>query len=143
MQGAACVFAGLVYAGAAVRAWRVLPGEGALKPSVILAFPAFYLMAVLWAALAIAPLRRRLKRYVWLSFAAGFGQTPASVLTGLGVLTVVAGFIFLQITAASHGGRYPAGSFSALGAGLGVLFAQRFLVGSLEREPKVREIIER
>ena len=143
MQGAACVFAALVYAAAALHAWRVLPVDVDLKRACLLMFPALYAMAVLVGALQIGPLRRRLKRYVWLSFAAGFGQTAVSVLTGFGVLAAAAAMVYLSIHTAANGGRYPAGAFSAFGAGLGVLFAQGLLVFALEREPKVREIIER
>ena len=88
------------------------------------------------------PVRRWLKRYVWLSFAAGFGQSVGSVLTSLGVLAVAAVFIHWQIAGAAGGGRYPAGVFSAFGAGIGILVAQAVLVRVLEREPKIREIIE-
>ena len=143
MQGAACTFATLVYAAAAVHAWEVLPGDADLKRAFIVIFPALYLMAVLVGVLQIRPLRRRLKRYVWLSFAAGFGQTVVSVLTGFAVLGIAAGLVYLQVHAAANGGRYPAGAFSAFGAGLGILFAQGLLVFALEREPKVRQIIER
>lgn len=142
MQASACAFAALVYAGAAVHAWRVLPGGVDLKRVFVLLCPAVFLLLVLWLTLWAGPLRRRLKRYVWLSFAAGFGQTAASVLTGFGVLALAAGLIWMQINGAAHGGRYPAGAFSALGAGLGVLLAQALLVTALEREPKVRAIIE-
>ncbi len=143
MQASACVFATLVYTGAVVHAWRVLPGGEGLKLAVTLAFPAFYFVAALVLPLQIRPLRRLLKRYVWMSFAAGFGQTPMSVLTGLGLLAVAAAFIYLQIAGVAHGGRYPAGVFSGYGAGIGILFAQALLVFALEREPKIREIIER
>ena len=78
-----------------------------------------------------------------MSFAAGFGQTPVSVLSGLGLLAFAAAFIYLQIAGVAHGGRYPAGVFSGYGAGIGILFAQALLVFALEREPKIREIIER
>ena len=140
MQGAACVFASLIYAAAALNAWSVLPGDGALKASLILVFPAVFLMAVLWAVLMIRALRRHVKRYVWMSFAAGFGQTW--VLTGFAVLAFAAGLIYLQVHGVARGGRYPAGVFSGFGAGLGILFGQALLVFALEREPDVRAIIE-
>lgn len=143
MQVAACLFAAMVYAAAALHAWRVAPQPPDVKRLFTLVFPAIYLMAALWAPLAITPVRRWLKRYTWLSFAAGFGQTPVSVLTGLGVLALAAGCIYWQIGSARHGGRYPAGLFSAYGAGIGVLCAQALLSLRLEQEPKVREIIER
>ena len=142
MQGAAALFGLVVYAGAALHAWREVPAADSVKRAFLLAFPAVYAMAVLVVALQLQVARRRLKRYVWLSFAAGFGQSVVSVLTGLGVLAVVAGFIYWRVNAAAAGGPYPAGVFSALGAGLGVLFAQVLLVSALEREPKIRAIIE-
>lgn len=142
MQGVTCAFASLLFAGAAVHAWRVLPGDAGLKAAVTLVFPAIYLLLGLLVPLGVAPLRRLLKRYVWMSFAAGFGQTVVSVLSGLGVLVVAGLFIYAQIAGATQGGRYPSGAFSAFGAGLGILFAQALLALALEREPKVREIIE-
>jgi hypothetical protein len=143
MQASACLFASLVYAGAVLHAWRVLPGPAALKGSVTLFFPGFFFLVTLLLPLQIGPVRRLLKRYVWLSFASGFGQTPISILSGLGLLGFAAGFIYLQIAGVHHGGRYPAGVFSGYGAGIGVLFAQALLVYALEREPDVRRIIER
>ena len=143
MQLSACVFASLIYAGAALHAWRVLPGPENLKWSVVLIFPAIFGLAALVVPLQAPPARRWLKRYVWMSFAAGFGQSVGSVLFGLSLLVVAAVFIYLQVAAAAGGGRYPAGVFSGYGAGIGILFAQALLVFALEREPKVREIIER
>jgi hypothetical protein len=142
MQASACTFASLVYLAATIHAWRVLPGPDRLKLVFTLVFPAVYFLAALVLPLQVRPIRRVLKRYVWMSFAAGFGQTPISVLTGLGVLALAAGFIYLEIAGVAHGGRYPAGVFSGYGAGIGILFAQALLVFALEREPKIREIIE-
>ena len=142
MQRAACLFAVLVYAAAAVHAWRVLPGGAGAKRAFILMFPSVYLVAAGVIPLQIAFLRRRLKRYVWLSFASGFGQTVISVLTGFGVLGVAAGLIYWQIASASRGGAYPASIFSAYAAGIGILIAQVLLSRRLELEPKVRAIIE-
>lgn len=142
MQASTCLFASLIYLGAVVHAWRVLPGSVGLKLAVTLAFPAVYFVLAFVAPLTIKPLRRLLKRYVWMSFAAGFGQTPMSVLSGLGLLGFAALFIYLQIHGVAQGGRYPAGVFSGYGAGIGILFAQAVLVLVLEREPKIREIIE-
>lgn len=143
MQGSACVFALLIYAGAAVHAWRVLPGDVGLKSAVILVLPAIYLLAAFVLPLQIGPVRRLLERYVWMSFKAGFGQTAGSVIGGLGLLAFAAVFIYLQIAGALHGGRYPAGVFSGYGAGIGVLLAQALLVFALERDPGVRAVIER
>lgn len=142
MQGVGCAFASLVYAGAVIHAWRVLPGEANLKAAVTLAFPFLYFLASLILPLVIPPARRVLKRYVWMSFAAGFGQSVWSVASGLGVLAFAAVFIYLQIAGVKGGGRYPAGVFSAYAAGIGILFAQALLVKALEREPRIREIIE-
>ena len=143
MQAAACLFASLIYAAAALNAWRVLPGASDMKEALILVFPAVFGLGVLWAVLVIGFFRRRLKRYVWMSFAAGFGQSWVSVLTGFGVFVFAAAMIYWQVHAVARGGRYPAGVFSGFGAGLGILFGQALLVFALEREPKVREIIER
>lgn len=143
MQAAAVLFAVLAYAGAASHAWEAVPAAGSVKRAFLLAFPAVYAMAVLVVTLQMKAARRFLKRYVWLSFASGFGQSPVSVLTGLGVLGMAAGVIYWRIHAAAVGSAsYPAGAFSAFGAGLGVLCAQLLLVSALEREPKIREIIE-
>ena len=143
MQLSACLFAVGVYAAAALHAWRVAPAAPQVKALFTLVFPAIYFLLVLGVAMTARPVRRGLKRYTWLSFAAGFGQTPVSVLTGLGVLALAAAAIYLQIGRAEHGGRYPGGLFSAYGAGIGVLWAQALLALRLEQEPKVREIIER
>ncbi|WP_158912961.1 hypothetical protein [Caulobacter sp. S45] len=142
MQRSTCAAASLIYAGAAVHAWRVLPGPEKLKIAVILVFPAIYALAAFVLPLQIKPVRRGLKRYVWMSFGAGFGQTPISVITGLGLLATAAVFIYLQIAGVAHGGRYPSGVFSGYGAGIGVLYAQALLSIALEREPKIQEIIE-
>jgi hypothetical protein len=83
-----------------------------------------------------------LKRYVWMSFTAGFGQTPMSVLWGLGLLVAAAAFIAAQIAGVGHGGRYPMGVFAGYGAGIGILIAQSLLTVALEREPGVRADIE-
>ena len=142
MQATACAFASLVYAGAAIHAWRVLPGDLTLKAAVTVAFPAMYCLACFVGPLWIKAFRRGLTRYVWMSFKAGFGQTPVSVLSGLGLLALAALFIYLQIAGYAHGGRYPAGAFSGYGAGIGILFAQALLVFDLERDPEVKAVIE-
>ena len=90
----------------------------------------------------IDPLRRLMARYVWMSFKAGYGQTPVSVLTGVGLLVVAAVFIYLQIRGVAHGGRYPAGVFSGYAAGIGILFVQALLARVLERMPEYSRRIE-
>jgi hypothetical protein len=142
MQASALAFAALVYAGALARAWTTLPAPDRLRWLMLVVFPALYALGVLLLALKVPPLRRRLKRYVWLSFVAGFGQSASSVLSGLAVLAAVAVFVYFRIQVGAEGGRYPAGAFSAFGAGIGVLAAQLMLTFALEREPKVREVIE-
>jgi hypothetical protein len=142
MQASACLLASLIYAWSGVHAWRLLPGSNRLKCAAILIFPAIYLVAAAVLPLVIRPLRRVLKRYVWMSFTAGFGQTPMSVLVGLSVLAGAAGFIALQIADVARGGRYPMGVFAGYGAGIGILIAQSLLTRALEREPDVRAAIE-
>ena len=127
---------------AGVHAWRVLPGSTGLKCAAILIFPAIYLVGAIALPLTVAPLRRVLKRYVWMSFRAGFGQTPMSVLVGLGLLAGAAAFIALQIADVAHGGRYPMGVFAGYGAGIGILIAQSLLTGVLEREADVQAAID-
>ena len=142
MQLSACLFGGLIYAAAVVRAYQELPGDPRLKLFVMLGAPFAFFCMTLLAVFTIGALRRWLKRYVWMTFAAGFGQTAWSVAGGLGVLAVAAGFIFLQISRFDDGGRYPAGIFSAYAAGVGLLVAQTLLCRVLEREPDVRRLIE-
>ena len=134
MQDSLAAAAGLIYAACVVNAWRVLPGGGALKLQRTLIFPGLFLLASLVAPLAIPFLRKALARHLWVSYRAGFGQSVISVLGGVLVLLVVAGFIVWQVHAAVHGGRYPGGVFSGYGAGIGLLLAQAILVRRLERE---------
>jgi hypothetical protein len=140
-DGAASV-GGLIYAGAVVHGWRVLPGADALKAQVMLLIPAAFLAVCGLAPLLIKPLRRRLLHYVWASFVAGFGQTARSIAIGFALLAGAAGFIFWQIAGVADGGRYPVGVFAGYAAGLGVLLAQSALTRRLEREPDVRAVIE-
>ncbi len=142
MQDCACLFASLVYMGAVLHAWSVLPGPPQTKVIFTVAAPLMFLALTLLAPMALAGLRRLLLRYVWMSFNAGFGQTPASILSGLGLLAFAALFIYLQIAGVAKGGRYPAGVFSGYAAGIGILLVQAALVRSLERDPAVRRKIE-
>jgi len=138
MQDCACLVACLIYAGAVVHAWRVLPGPAQQKLVFTLAAPLIFLVLTLLLPLVIGGLRRLLRNYVWLTFLVGFGQTPVSVISGIGVLAFAALFIYLQVAGVSHGGRYPAGVFSAYAAGIGILIVQAVLVRSLERDPDVQ-----
>ena len=142
MQDVAVTAGFLIYAGAVVHAWRVLPGAAGLKAELTLIFPAAFLLLFWLGPLAVAPVRQLLGRYVWMSFDAGFGQTVTSVIVGVGVLATAAVFIYLQVGGVAHGGRYPAGVFSGYGAGIGILLAQAILVRLLERRPDVRRRIE-
>ena len=141
-EDCACLFAAFVYLGAALHAWRVLPGDVRLKALVVLAAPAAFAGLCFAAPLLVGPLRQLLLRFVWRSFGSGFGQSPLSVMSGLGVLVFAAGFIYVQIGGVAHGGRYPAGVFSGYAAGIGVLFAQAVLVRVIERDPALRPSIE-
>jgi hypothetical protein len=142
MEDSVCLFAGLIYLAAVLHAFRVLPGGFGLKATVTLAAPAVFGALSALLPLFVQPLRRAMRRYVWTSFRAGFGQTPLSVLSGLALPAILAGLIFLQIRGATHGGRYPAGIFSAYAAGIGILLAQALLVRDLERDPENRPTIE-
>jgi hypothetical protein len=144
MQLSACLIGGLIYALAVVRAYDVLPGEPRLKTFVFLGAPALFFLMTLLFVFTAGPLRRLLKRYVWLTFAAGFGQTPWSVVGVFAVLSFAAAAIFLQIAQydGGTGGRYPAGVFSAYAAGVALLVAQTLLCRTLERDPDKRRMIE-
>ncbi|MBA4013808.1 MAG: hypothetical protein C0481_18250 [Phenylobacterium sp.] len=142
MQDVALGAAVLIYAGAVVNAFRVLPGGVELIVQRTLIWPGVFLLASLAVPLAVPALKRGLARYVWMSFQAGFGQTAISVLTGVGLLAAAALFIYWQVWAVGHGGRYPAGVFSGYGAGIGILAAQAVLVRALETVPEVRKQIE-
>ena len=142
MQDFTVAVASLIYAGAAVHAVGRLPGGVTLVLRWVLLWPALFLVAALTAPLIILPLRRWLTKYVWMSFQAGFGQTPGSIVTGLVLLLGAAGFIYWQIASVAATGTYRANVFSAYAAGIGILAAQAVLVRSLERVPDVRALIE-
>lgn len=142
MQMSTFAVAALIYTGAVVYAWRTLPGPDELKLQRTILFPTSFLLLSWLLPLLIPAVRRQLSRYVWLSYLAGFGQSVISVLGGLGVLVLVAGFIYWQVAAVEHGGRYPAGVFSGYAAGIGVLVAQILLGRRMERDPEVRPLIE-
>jgi hypothetical protein len=141
-QDGACLVACLIYAGAAIHAWRVLPGAVQTKLVFFVAAPMIFLALTILLPLALQGLTRLLRRYVWMSFTAGFGQTPGSIISGIGLLGFAALFIYLQIAGVAKGGRYPAGVFSGYAAGIGILIVQAVLVRSLERDPEVRRRIE-
>ena len=142
MQDVAVGAAALIYAVAVVTAFQVLPRGARPIAQRTLIWPAMFLFISLAIPLVVPALKRLLARYVWLSFQAGFGQTPLSVLTGGGLLAAAALFIYWQVWAVGHGGRYPAGVFSGYAAGIGILAAQAVLVRALETVPEVRAQIE-
>lgn len=142
MQVSTFAAASLIYAGAVVYAWRTLPGADELKLQRTVMWPASFLLLSWLLPLLIPTIRRRLSRYVWLSYLAGFGQSVISVLAGIGLLLAAAGFIYWQVGAVEHGGRYPAGVFSGYAAGIGVLVAQILLGRRMEDDPAVRAVIE-
>lgn len=142
MQDSTVAIASLIYAGAVVNAFDRLPGGQDLIVQRTLLWPGIFLTLSLGVPLLVGPIRRALARYVWLSFQAGFGQTATSILTGVGLLSGAALFMYWQIAGAAHGGRYPAGVFSGYAAGIGILIAQAGLVRVLERRPDVKREIE-
>jgi hypothetical protein len=142
MQDMTVVIAALIYSGAAVHALAHLPGDTARVLRWILLWPALYLLASLIVPLVIPPVRRWLTRYVWMSFRAGFGQTPTSIVIGLMLLLGAALFIYRQIASVAATGAYRANVFAAYAAGIGILAAQAVLVRALERVPEVRRLIE-
>ncbi|HEY3697623.1 hypothetical protein [Phenylobacterium sp.] len=142
MEDITVVAAGLIYTAAALRAFQLLPGSAAEVARWTLGWPSLYLLASAVAPLLIAPVRRGLARYVWMSFRAGFGQSPGSVLAGLALLLGAALLIYREMGTVARTGRYPANIFSAYAAGIGILIAQAVLVRALERRPEVRAEIE-
>jgi hypothetical protein len=142
MQDLTVTAALLIYAGAVVHAIGRLPGGTAVVLRWTLLWPAFYLVAALVVPLVVPALKRWLARYVWMSFQAGFGQTPASILIGVALLMGAALFIYWQVAAVARTGHYQANVFAAYAAGIGILAAQAILVRALERLPDVKAKIE-
>jgi hypothetical protein len=143
MQDSLAVAAALIYAAAAVHAWRVLPDAGALKLQRFLLFPGLFLILSFCAVLFVPLLRAALSRHLLISYRTGFGQSVISVLVGVGVILAVAGFIFWQIHLAAHGAPLRGGAFSGYAAGIGLLLAQTVIVRRLERDPALKREIER
>jgi hypothetical protein len=141
MQDSVMAVGLLVYAAAALDAWRVLPGDSGAKWLLTAAFPGTYMAVTLVACLALPLARRAIRRHLWISYRTGFGQSVISVVVGLGLLIAVAGLMVWQTHHLASGGTSPGGAFSGYGAGLGLLAAQAVLVRTLERDPAVwREI---
>lgn len=142
MQDVAVAASCLIYSGAVVHAFNVLPGGPPVIARHALLWPGGALLASFALPLLILPVRRLLARYVWMSFLSGFGQTAVSVLTGVGLLIAAASFIYWQVAAVAGGGRYPTAVFGGYAAGIGILAAQSVLVRWLERDPEARKRIE-
>jgi hypothetical protein len=142
MQDSLAAAAALIYAAAVIHAWRVLPGASGLRVQRTLLFPGLFLILSFIAVLSIPALRAAVSRHLLISYRTGFGQSVISVLVGLGVIVVVAGFIFWQVHAAAQGGRYPGGVFSGYAAGIGLLLAQAVIVRRLEKDPALEREIE-
>jgi hypothetical protein len=141
MQASVLAVGLLVYAGAALDAWQVLPDGGSLRWKLTVLFPGAYLGLTLVGALAIPAARRAITRHLWISYRTGFGQSVISVIVGLGLLVALAGLIVWQVHRLAHGGTSPGGAFAGFGAGLGLLIAQVVLVRTLESDPVVRDLI--
>ncbi len=144
MQDLTVAIAGLIYAGAGIHAVDRLPAAPSLLLQWILVWPGLFMAASFLVPLAVGPIRRGLTKYVWMSFQAGFGQTPGSIVTGVFLLLGAALFIYWNIAATAETGTFKANVFSAYAAGIGILGAQAMLVRVLERVPEVqKQIIEK
>jgi hypothetical protein len=142
MQDLTVAAASLIYAAAAIDALGRLPGGPAMTLQWTLLWPAAYLGFSLAIPLLVAPIKRWLAKYVWMSFKAGFGQTPGSVVVGMALLLGAGLFIYEEVGRAARAGQVGANVFSAYAAGIGILAAQAILVRSLEDVPDIREKIE-
>src|SRR4051794_3233681 len=106
MQDLTVLIATLIYAGAVVHAVGRLPGGMLTVLTWTLGLPSLFLAAAFVLPLAIPPVKRWLARYVWMSFQAGFGQTPGSIVTGLALLMGAAMFIYWQVASVARSGEY-------------------------------------
>jgi hypothetical protein len=142
MQDTAFVLGTLIYAGAAVHAWAVLPGAASFKLVRMVLMPGVYFLATVLIPLAAPPVRRMLRMHLWIAFRTGFGQSVISVLAVVLILASAAALIVLDTANAARTGRFPESAFAAYAAGVGVLLAQALLVRRLERDPELRPRIE-
>jgi hypothetical protein len=133
----------LVYLAASLDAWTVLRGGSAFKWRLTTLVPGAYLILTLAVVLGIGPVRRAVRRHLWISYRTGFGQSPISVIVGLGLLVAVAGLMVWEVHGLARGGPTPGGAFSGYGAGLGLLCAQTALGRSIETDPVLRAEIEK
>jgi hypothetical protein len=142
MQDLTVAAACLIYAAAVVDALGRLPGATEAVLRWALLWPAAYLGFSLAIPLLVPPLKRGLAKYVWMSFKAGFGQSPGSVVVGVALLLGAGLFIYQEIGRAARTGQVGVNVFSAYAAGIGILAAQAILVRFLEQTPEVRAAIE-
>lgn len=141
MQDLTVAAATMIYAAAVVHALGVLPGGLAAGLRYTVGWPAAWLAAAYLIPILTPMLRRWMARWVWMSFQAGFGQTPGSILSGVALLLGAGAFIYWRIDQAAAG-QVGANAFAAYAAGIGILAAQAVLVRALEALPEVRVHIE-
>ncbi|HEY8002892.1 MAG TPA: hypothetical protein VIE16_01625 [Phenylobacterium sp.] len=142
MQDLTVAAACLIYAAAVIDALGRLPGGPWMVLRWTVVWPAAYLGFSLAIPLLVGPLKRNLAKYVWMSFKAGFGQTPGSVVVGIALLLGAGLFAWEEVGRAARAGQVGANVFSAFAAGIGILAAQAVLVRVLEATPEIRLKIE-
>jgi hypothetical protein len=142
MQDLTVIASSLIYAAAVIDALGRLPGGPDMVLRWSLLVPAAYLGFSMGIPLLAPPIKRWLMKYVWMSFKAGFGQSPASVVVGVALLLGAGLFIHEEVGRAARAGHVGANVFSAYAAGIGILAAQAVLVRVLEQAPELRPQIE-
>lgn len=144
MQDLTVAAACLIYAAGALNALERLPGGPVAAARWTFLWPLAFLLPSLVLPLLIQPVRRWLQKYVWMSFQAGFGQTPGSVVVGVALLLGAGLFIWEEVGRTVRAGQLGANVFSAYASGIGILAAQAVLVRALEKTPEVQaRIVER
>ena len=101
MQDLTVAAATMIYAAAVVHALGVLPGGLAAGLRYTVGWPAAWLAAAYLIPILTPMLRRWMARWVWMSFQAGFGQTPGSILSGVALLLGAGAFIYWRIDQAA------------------------------------------
>lgn len=142
MQDLTLGFAAAAFVADAILAWPLIPAETGFKLSILVFFPAVYLIGVTALTLSIRPLRDWMTRFVWMSFKAGFGQTVISVLVSIGMLCAITVYTYWASLGAAEGGPSPAGAFSGFGAGIGILIVQTVLTHRLQHDPEFETEVE-
>ena len=143
MQHTLIVVAGLIYAVAALEAWRRVPWRGqTLELLRTAVFPSAFLLVTVALILFVPVVSRLMTAHLWTSYRTGYGQSVISVLAGVGLILLLAGVMFWRIAGAAHGGRDPAGALAAFASGLGLLIAQAVLLRRIEADPQLGRLIE-